>query len=110
MLEPSFGGGDFLLPAIERLLTSWRKQRRKKDAVADLSSSIRAVELHRTTYAATRARIIEHLAGRGIGASEAVELADTWLVHGDFLLAPLDGGFDFVIGNPPYVRQELIPD
>ena len=110
MLEPSFGGGDFLLPVIERLLTSWRKQRRKKDAVADLSNSIRAVELHGATYAATRARIIEHLAGRGIGASEAMELADTWLVHGDFLLAPLDGGFDFVIGNPPYVRQELIPD
>jgi len=24
LLEPSFGGGDFLLPAIGRLLTAWR--------------------------------------------------------------------------------------
>jgi hypothetical protein len=30
-------------------------------------------------------------------------------VPGDFLLAPLDGQFDFAVGNPPYVRQELIP-
>ena len=24
LLEPSFGGGDFLLPAVERLLAAWR--------------------------------------------------------------------------------------
>lgn len=24
-------------------------------------------------------------------------------------MAPLEAGFDFVVGNPPYVRQELIP-
>jgi hypothetical protein len=34
---------------------------------------------------------------------------DRWLVQGDFLLVPLEGRFDFVVGNPPYVRQELIP-
>jgi len=34
---------------------------------------------------------------------------DAWLIHGDFLLAQLPGSFDFVVGNPPYVRQELIP-
>ena len=28
----------------------------------------------------------------------------------DYLLAPLTGSFDFVVGNPPYIRQELIPD
>ena len=30
-------------------------------------------------------------------------------MQGDFLLAPLEGQFNFVVGNPPYVRQELIP-
>jgi hypothetical protein len=30
-------------------------------------------------------------------------------LQGDFLLASLEGEFDFVVGNPPYVRQELIP-
>jgi len=38
-------------------------------------------------------------------------LADQWLIQGDFLLVPIAGVFDFVVGNPPYyVRQELIPD
>lgn len=110
MLEPSFGDGDFLFPAIERLLASWRMGSDAHDVVADLSNSIRAVELHRPTFVSTRARLIRHLTLQEIGAANAVKLADSWLIHGDFLLAPLEGSFDFAIGNPPYVRQELIPD
>jgi hypothetical protein len=30
--------------------------------------------------------------------------------QGDFLLLPLEPNFTHVIGNPPYIRQELIPD
>jgi hypothetical protein len=45
----------------------------------------------------------------GLAAKTATTLADCWLSQGDFLLAPLAGQFDFVVGNPPYVRQELIP-
>jgi hypothetical protein len=41
--------------------------------------------------------------------ADAIELADSWLIPGDFLLAQLPSSFDFVVGNPPYVRQELIP-
>ena len=33
-----------------------------------------------------------------------------WLSQGDFLLADLEGSFDYVVGNPPYVRQETVPD
>jgi Eco57I restriction-modification methylase len=35
---------------------------------------------------------------------------DRWLVQGDFLLVPLSSRFDCVVGNPPYVRKEVIPD
>ena len=45
----------------------------------------------------------------GLTQQTAVDLADRWLVQGDFLLTALNGQFDFVVGNPPYVRQELIP-
>jgi hypothetical protein len=110
MLEPSFGDGDFLFPVVDRLVASWRRGRHARNVVADLSDSIRAVELHRPTFAATRTRLVDHLMLRGIDASHAVKLTEQWLVHGDFLLAPLEAGFDFVVGNPPYVRQELIPD
>ncbi|WP_419641953.1 Eco57I restriction-modification methylase domain-containing protein, partial [Thiolapillus sp.] len=40
----------------------------------------------------------------------ARKLLVQWLVQGDFLLFDAPHEFDFVIGNPPYVRQERIPD
>ena len=109
LLEPSFGGGDFLLPAIGRLLAAWRSSQNAKTVVEELGDAIRAVELHRKTFSATRAAVIERLKQEKIGDQSAVALANRWLVQGDFLLAPLEGKFDFVVGNPPYVRQELIP-
>lgn len=110
-LEPSFGDGDFLLPAIDRLLMAWRGSAEcDAEPVAALSDSIRAVELHADTFARTRQAVIDRLTGHGIATVPARELADSWLIHGDFLLVELPGRFHFVIGNPPYVRQELIPD
>lgn len=110
LLEPSFGGGDFLLPAIERLLAAWKTAGDAAPLPEDLSDCIRAVELHRDTFALTRVAVIGRLSAAGISESVAVKLTDRWLIHGDFLLAALPEGFDTVIGNPPYVRTELIPD
>jgi hypothetical protein len=111
LLEPSFGNGDFLLPAIERLVEAWsRSPERSGDAAFELRDSIRAVELHRVTFDKTRSRVVELLEGKEIGGASARALADRWLINGDFLLVPLDGDFNIVVGNPPYVRQELIPD
>ncbi|MBI4741238.1 MAG: Eco57I restriction-modification methylase domain-containing protein [Betaproteobacteria bacterium] len=109
LLEPSFGGGDFLLPAIGRLLAAWRSSQQARSVVEALGGAIRAVELHRKTFSTTRAAVIELLKRDGIEDKSAATLADRWLVQEDFLLAPLQGQFDFVVGNPPYVRQELIP-
>jgi hypothetical protein len=108
LIEPSFGGGDFLIPAIERLLKAWRTFMPAADA-SSLTGCIRAVELHTETFNVTRQSIIKALTAQGISAGDAEALAEVWLVNSDFLLAPLDGPFDVVIGNPPYVRQELIP-
>ncbi|MDA8125393.1 MAG: Eco57I restriction-modification methylase domain-containing protein [Deltaproteobacteria bacterium] len=109
LLEPSFGGGDFLFPAIERLLAAWRSAHHAKNAVEELGDAIRAVELHHKTFSATRTAVIERLKQEAIEDQSAVALADRWLVQGDFLLTPLAGQFDFIVGNPPYIRQELIP-
>lgn len=109
LLEPSFGGGDFLLPIIERLLRAWRAARPNGSALDNLSNSIRAVELHHDTFRSTYAAVIALLKREGMAANTATALAGRWLSQGDFLLAPLEGEFDFVVGNPPYVRQELIP-
>lgn len=109
LLEPSFGGGDFLLPIIQRLLSAWRAARPNGTAVDDLGDAIRAVELHHDTFRSTYTAVVALLKREGLSANAATALAGRWLSQGDFLLAPLEGQFDFVVGNPPYVRPELIP-
>ena len=108
LLEPSFGGGDFLLPVIGRLLAAWRASKPKGNALDELGDAIRAVELHQETFAATRAAVRGRLIEEGFASLSATALVDRWLVQGDFLLEPLERHFDFVVGNPPYVRQERI--
>lgn len=109
LLEPSFGGGDFLLCVISRLLAAWRIGKDTGSALDDLRNAIRAIELHRETFQLTRDAVINLLEQEGLAGKTAKDLADCWLTQGDFLLTPLAGQFDFVVGNPPYVRQELIP-
>jgi len=111
LLEPSFGNGDFLLPAIERLVTAWLKASQGNgDPLATLSNSLLGVELHSDTFLDTKRDVIRLLKDKGFTPRIAGKLADQWLMQGDFLLSPDNRPYDFVVGNPPYVRQELIPD
>ncbi len=109
ILEPSFGNGDFLLAIVGRLLKSWISGGGPGSIVSGLGDAIRAVELHRNTFAATHRAVIERLRQEDVPARSASGLADRWLVPGDFLLTPFAERFQFIVGNPPYVRQELIP-
>ena len=110
LLEPSFGDGDFLQIVIKRLLESGQRSSPCDDLVAVLAPCLRAVELHQFSFENTRSKVIAWLEDAGMTGDEAVRLADLWLVQGDFLLTELPDNFDFVVGNPPYIRQEQIPD
>jgi hypothetical protein len=107
LLEPSFGAGNFLLPIVSRLLSSWRDSPGRLD---DLINAIYAVELHCETFHKTYKAVVSLLQKEGFSSQIATDLVNSWLHQGDFLLIPLKGNFDFIIGNPPYVRQEMIPD
>ncbi|MBA2237436.1 MAG: Eco57I restriction-modification methylase domain-containing protein [Lysobacter sp.] len=110
LLEPSFGAGDFLLPAAQRLLTAFFREGGTPETAADrLESAIFAVELHEHTFDETARRLAELLGRAGLSKQDADLLCSAWLVRDDFLLARIEGQFDFVVGNPPYVRQERIP-
>ena len=80
LLEPSFGGGDFLLIAIERLLKAWSKQKDKADLEEMLANAIRAVELHDNTFQATREKVIAVLKAKGLETKSATTLAK-YLAH-----------------------------
>lgn len=111
LLEPSFGGGDFLIPAVERLLAAMKARGQPPAVHLDrLGASIRAVELHRTTFDRTRDALAGVLMEAGLESSETMALLDLWLINDDYLLQSELGSFDVVVGNPPYVRQERIPD
>src|SRR5262249_52679438 len=58
----------------------------------------------------TESKVFALLRDRAISKHDARQLVRAWLTQGDFLLTPLSGTFEYVVGNPPYVRQELIPD
>jgi len=112
ILEPAVGQGDFLLPTIDRLLDAYVRTpaASRYGVVTDLGDRLCAVELHRSSYERTRGLVIDALRAKDVLAAPAAQLADRWLHQGDFLLLPLEGAFSHVVGNPPYVRQERIPD
>ncbi len=107
ILEPCFGMGDFLFPIIERLLTSWQNSNSSEKV---LENAVLAVELNKETFEITREKMIQRLNDRGISQSRSLHLADKWLLQGDFLLEPIRNDFSFIAGNPPYLRQERIPE
>lgn len=107
LLEPSFGNGDFLLVVVERLLTAWRTFGADVSALRD---SIRAVELHHETFLGTHSRLDAYLCREGLTKNDRALLLGSWLIQGDFLLEKLHDVVHYVIGNPPYIRQESIPD
>lgn len=109
LLEPSCGSGDFLIRVVQRLLQAWNRSASDEPVEVALADCIRAVELHHDTLGGTRNRVVQELMAHGIERPGATLLANAWLLQGDFLLLPIEGQFDFVVGNPPYVRQELIP-
>jgi hypothetical protein len=100
-----------LLPAIDRLFDTYHREAGQKgDVVKHLGECLLAVELHRGSYDESRSLVAKALRDKGLTAKESQTLCDRWLRQGDFLLLPLAREFTHVIGNPPYVRQELIPD
>lgn len=108
LLEPSAGSGEFFVESVKRLLKS--SKRKKSITTTKLKDCIRGVELHRSTYQSIKAEIASLLDNDGFTKQDVKLLTDHWLIQGDFLLTPFENSFDFIVGNPPYVRQELIQD
>lgn len=107
-VEPSAGEGAFLIPMIRRLLASLDAHGRP---IEDAAGALRAYELdveagRRVTAAAVRA-LLDH----GVGAGDAERIAGGWVHVGDYLLDSAKAARpDFVVGNPPYIRYDDMPE
>ena len=64
----------------------------------------------RTAASRARALVRKTLVECRVSGSLVERLAETWVVTQDYLFDAGKGEADFVIGNPPYVRLEDIPE
>ena len=110
LLEPSCGDGAFLAEIIRRLVASERIHQPSLDwQDNDLAQAITACDLNLGFVSLARQQASELLQAEGCPAEQALRLAERWIRHADFLLAPWPDRFDLVVGNPPYVRIEDLP-
>lgn len=110
ILEPSVGEGDFLIEIVQRLIQSCEIHHGPvPQHWKFLRDSVAAIELHKDSAACARTSIEELLESKGLLPEHAALLSNHWIREGDFLLTAISGTFDFAVGNPPYVRQERIP-
>lgn len=106
-VEPACGSGAFLVPMVQRLLASCRMH---SVDVREAVDALHATDLDPDAVAAARSAVTAVLEDHGMRAAEATHLASVWVRRGDFLLpGPEPDAYDFVIGNPPYVRLENVP-
>ncbi|MBN1654349.1 MAG: Eco57I restriction-modification methylase domain-containing protein [Deltaproteobacteria bacterium] len=108
LLEPSCGHGAFITQAATRLLKS---AARDDVSIGHLKNAIVAFDIDPSHVRKTKSDLVELLTDQNVSSADAEELANTWVRRDDFLLSSFNrNGFDFVIGNPPYVRIENIAD
>ena len=109
ILEPSFGEGSFLFPIIERVLDNYACSGKDDgEILTNLQDVIRAVEIQQDTFERVKLMVIELLKSKGFSLTLSKSLADKWLINDDYLLHNFEGKFDYIVGNPPYIRQEKV--
>ncbi len=106
-VEPAAGDGAFLCVMIERLADSCRRLRRP---ITHCRDSLIAYELDEASAERTRSQAAKVLKDQGVEPLAADSLAQRWVHAGDYLCDSMGIVADFVIGNPPYVRLEDIPE
>ncbi|MEU4828579.1 Eco57I restriction-modification methylase domain-containing protein [Actinomadura sp. NPDC023710] len=108
IVEPACGEGAFLEPIVERLSASCRKRGR---ALSEAASAIAAFDLFPRNVQHTRALVAERLAHEGWGKAEVDKVVPGWVKTSDYILESTTGArADFVVGNPPYIRLEDVPE
>ncbi len=105
LLEPGCGSGAFMVAAATRLLAS----RPPDVSLESLAPCLLGVEKSVELVERTRSSLVKVLLANGVNKATAIDLAGAWVIRDDFLAMATESRFDFVVGNPPYVRQEAIP-
>ena len=108
IVEPACGTGAFLGVIAERVGESCRKHGLP---LSDATGAVQAFDLLARNVRASRQLVVDVLTEDGWATRDAEELAAVWVKQGDYLLqGSHDASVDLVVGNPPYIRLEDVPD
>ncbi|MET8870323.1 Eco57I restriction-modification methylase domain-containing protein [Nonomuraea sp. NPDC004580] len=108
LVEPACGDGAFLGPVVERLSSSCRKHGRSLREAAD---AISAFDLLSRNVHSARGLVTDLLLREDWPIDDVQAVVGAWVNQGDYLLRRRSGTqVDFVVGNPPYIRLEDVPD
>ncbi|MET8616773.1 Eco57I restriction-modification methylase domain-containing protein [Streptomyces albidoflavus] len=108
LVEPACGGGAFLTIVASRISASCRAHQRP---ITDASDAVRAFDLLGGNVERSRALVTQALEEEDWDPRDAREVAATWVKQGDYLLqSDSEHRADYVVGNPPYIRLEDVPD
>lgn len=108
LVEPACGTGAFLTAVASRISASCRTHNRP---LRDAASAVRALDLLDRNVEQSRAVVEKQLVDEGWPSEEARQVTTAWVQQGDYLLQPdADHRADYVVGNPPYIRLEDVPD
>jgi adenine-specific DNA-methyltransferase len=106
-VEPAAGDGAFLVPMVERLVESCNRLARP---LGETEGSLIAYELDDESAERARTLATGVLLDCGVKRNLAERLAASWVRAGDYLFESTAIEADFVIGSPPYIRLEDIPE
>ncbi|MFD7085584.1 Eco57I restriction-modification methylase domain-containing protein [Streptomyces sp. NPDC002181] len=108
LVEPACGTGAFLSAIAARISASCRKHNRP---IEDALGSVRAFDLLDRNVRRSRAAVAQELVSGGWDPEAARRVSRAWIEQGDYLLQrDSDHRADYVVGNPPYIRLEDVPD
>lgn len=98
--EPSFGQGVFLFEIIDRIVARAAKDNIPSSVVSGvLNTNVHGVELDKDLYKETIENLNTHVLSHEITPPKW-----TNLICGDALGHNPDRKFDYIVGNPPYIR------
>jgi adenine-specific DNA-methyltransferase len=107
LLEPSAGHGAFIIPLVPRLVRACRLRRQSCDAIQPV---IRAFEIDPVVAASLRRKCATELRKQGLAPKQARRLVRCWIQTGDFLEKRITTRFSHIVGNPPYIRWDAVPE
>ncbi|RBW54139.1 hypothetical protein DS884_18225 [Tenacibaculum sp. E3R01] len=103
ILEPASGQGAFAIEIIKRLFQSSRNY--DFDFIKAINENVRFVELDSSSCENLENNILETIESLGFKSNKVEK---NIFSNTDFLFKDFDFKFDCIVGNPPYIRHEII--